>query len=215
MSSIAADDSAAAPTRLYLPKELTQWVELAGLVETKPIELFASLEKKKHVRINLDRERLEKVCKKSLKDLTVIVPSRSLPLGLGVELIANQMHGTLQESTSGWRVVPGPSKARDFLAPCSETTKKIYAAMTEIKAIEDSPASDIFDFFGEKYHLRIVIAPGPLDHAGGVISGSKLCRLPAGQKPVLDWIKDVAIQMGAEAVPFQDLILISRRGNRN
>jgi hypothetical protein len=209
-----ADDSLVAPVRVVLPKEMKQLLRFSEFRDRNAVDLIALLENRTKVKVHLDQTELERTCKKPLKDIPVIVSNARIPFAIGVELIANQIRGTLQENGNGWRIVPGPSHLTAMLTPSTENKKRVYAQAAPIKAIEGAPADDIFEFLGEKYDLSIIIAPGPFDQAGGLLTGRKLCRLPPGQKSVINWVEDVAEQLGAEANAYEECILISRKPPR-
>jgi len=148
----AAEFAAAQPgssaIKAQLPKELKQKVNLGESREQRLIQLLERLAKKSGVRIGFDHAGLEKLCKKSLQEVVIVPPPGTLPLGAAIELVASQIHGTLQERNRQWQIVPGHADISRFVSPATVQTQTAFLKMAEIERPVQAPAKDIVEFFG-------------------------------------------------------------------
>src|SRR5262245_36933712 len=103
----AAAQTAPQAIQAQVPKELMQQVTLESFREERLVQLLERLPKRTGFRVGLDDAGLERICQRPLKDVTIVPPPGTLPLGAAVELIATQVHGTLRERNRQWRIVPG------------------------------------------------------------------------------------------------------------
>ena len=196
-----------APTRIEL-REMR--VTLLDYHEDRLVKLLNVITEKKGIRIDLDRANLQKLCKKPLDELTIVVPPGSLPLGAAIELVANQVHGTLEEKAGRWSIVPGNPNFGQFLSGPTAEMQKAIGKVAEIeKLIESAPAKDIFDFFSEKYDVRIIAAGGFVEHEARF--GDKNCTLPVSKKPLIELVEDVARQLDGTIRIYKGLVLVVPR----
>jgi hypothetical protein len=205
---ITADQPAPSAAQAPMPKELTQLITLEDFHEMRLVQLLDRLTKRTGIRIDLDESGLEKLCKKPLKDVTIVPPPGSLPLGAAVEFVASQVHGTLRERNRRWRIVPGRADISRFVSPPTEATHKATQKMAEIeRPIQGAPARDIVEFLSEKYERRIVIAPGTIENPAKL--GDKMCQLPVSKKSLIGLVRDVARQLQGEVQIYKEFILIA------
>src|SRR5262245_16526421 len=206
----AAAQPAPQAIQAQVPKELMQPVTLESFREERLVQLLERLAKRTGFPIGLDDAGLEKLCKKPLKDVTIVPPPGELPIGAAVELVASQVHGTLREQNGRWRIVPGKSDISRFVPSDTAATRKAIQKMAEIEQpILDAPAKDIVEFLSEKYEMRIVIAPGPFDKSTKY--GDQSCKLPVCKKPLIELVHDVARQIDGDVEVLKGLILIFPR----
>jgi hypothetical protein len=195
-----------------MPKELADQICLSDFREDRLIPLLKALEEKKQVKIALDQTGIESACKKSLEKIEIDVPRSSLPMAVGLEIVAKQVHGTLISESGRWRIGPGTGDLTRFLSPPSlKAREKHLRSGTLEKAILNMPGQDVFDFLAERYEVAIALSPHSLDQAMNGRWGLRECTLTPAKKPLLVWINETANQMNAQVQEFDELILIVPR----
>jgi hypothetical protein len=210
--STGADEPSRSDTLRPIPAPLKQKVRLADFHVDNPSALVEVIRKRHDVGIGLDFEELQKANKGTLKG--IVLPSAEIPLAIGLELVANQMHGTLREVGGRWRIVRGSSELQRLQTPPSEAKRKHYAQPADIdRPIVRAPAHDIVEYLNEKYDVPIWVFPGLLHQAESRLDET-ICNLPKAQKPLVDWVKDLARQMKAEVRLFDEIILIEKPDSR-
>jgi hypothetical protein len=210
LTPVRSDESSKANGRAPLPAKLKQPVRLADFHSNDAYELLKQLERRLDVQIGFDFEELQEASKGTLKGIQV--PSSTLPLAVSLELVANQMHGTLRRVREDWRIVRGPPELTRFLTPTTSAKRVAYASVAKLdRPIRAAPGREIVEYFSEKFGVAIWIVPKPLGAAGEPLEQVP-CNLQAGEKPLLEWIRDLAKQLKAEVLTYEEVILIAKEG---
>jgi hypothetical protein len=212
-SSLFGDDPPktvqSAKSTSSLPKELAPVICFSDLRRDRLIPLLKVLEEKTKISVAVDHAGIKKACGRPLDQIELDVPRSSLPMAIALELVAAQVHGTLVCESGRWSIKHGTGNLSRFLsAPNTKVRAKYLQPVTIKEPIQNIIARDVFEFLSEKYEISIVDSPQVLDRAKVGRPSLRVCTLPSGTRPLNEWIKGVASQIGAEVQEFEELILV-------
>ena len=134
----------------------------------------------------------------------------SLPLGVHLEHIANQVGATVTWKNGQVTLAPGrpQSFARFLSRPSDETQKFLKQDVRFERAIENTPLRDVCEFLTDKYDMQALIDDALFRTATGKGASTVQVRLPAGEKPLTGWLEDLARACGSRVQIFEEAVLI-------
>lgn len=195
-----------------VPKEFLQPVSLsAELHETRLLLLLEIIAKRNGIRIDVDRMQLEKLIAKPLDQVMVEIPPGRLPMGAALELIAEQIHGTIDINKSRrCRIIPGRANVARFLGSPTPGTRKTIRELAEVeRPITGASAKDVFEFLSEKYGVRVIASSRLVDNETRF--GERRCKLAPDKKPLIEVVEEVARQIDGTVRVHRELILVVPR----
>jgi hypothetical protein len=163
-------------------------------------------------RFDVDRAGLERALGKPLAGCRVSQEFSYAPAGVVLEHVANQVGGTVTWDDGRVRIVPGkPRSYARFLAPPADATnRKLAELATFDQDFAKIPLREVCSYLCDRFDILILIDDGVFREAGRAKPvGDSDVKLSKGMRPVLDVLRDMARQVGADVRVFNECILIT------
>jgi hypothetical protein len=186
-------------------------------------DMLDFLQDRFNLTIRIDEKAFERAGREWERDKDIRLPKMAgAPLAFALEVVVQQVGGTVQSEGQVVTIVPGQRDLRSLLPPVSDGLKKTLAEkITLDKDITKGKFIDVVELFRDKYGVSIVVADWQFPIAGKPVGGPKRlggaaearlddlpCSLKAGTAPLQTWLETVAKQVGGIVVPRGNLILI-------
>jgi RNA polymerase sigma factor (sigma-70 family) len=205
---------AAAPAK---PPPPAQKLEKVTSID-KPIDggllkdLLDALSDKYELKIVVDEDAFRKAGNDHVSEKPIMLPSMpGVPLALVLELVTEQVGGTVKVNKDRFVIVPGRRDVVSVLGPAGERLKKLLA-QDALLAFEKSYLSDLIGFFSDKYGLTVVVdvwAFSKADPATDLFN--RRWTLPERTQPLQKWLEQIAKEINGEVIPRDNVVLIVPR----